>query len=412
MKIVHICTSLEGGAGLCAKRILLATKELGIDARAIVAYGEKSELTDVIKPIYPWSKNWLVRKFQVLRNMRRTWPYAETIFKRIDEERAKNNSLVTFTSPITLYQNLVNHPWIREADLIHLHWVGGFLDYESFFKNIDKPIIWTIHDENPGLGGFHYQMWKDGATESFKAFDEEMALVKERAYKNVNSMTLVALSSMMKIFFEKNRLLSRFPSVTIHNGIEEKNFTPISKSCAREALNLSSDSVIFLFVAQYINEDRKGLKELIEALEILKLPNIVLVCLGNYTNIPKASFEIRCDGFVSNNRLQSLYYSAADFFIIPSFQESFAQTPVEAMACGTPVIGFPCGVVSELINEENGVVCNDFTVEALMEGIKLAMSRTYDSERIRKDVINRFSYDKIAKQYLDLYHSILKEKQK
>ena len=85
MKIVHICTSLEGGAGLCTRRIILSTKKLGVDACAIVAYGEKSELTDVIKPIYPWSKNWLIRKFQVLRNMRRTWPYAETIFKRIDE---------------------------------------------------------------------------------------------------------------------------------------------------------------------------------------------------------------------------------------------------------------------------------------------------------------------------------------
>ena len=63
-----------------------------------------------------------------------------------------------------------------------------------------------------------------------------------------------------------------------------------------------------------------------------------------------------------------------------------------------------------MINKDNGVVCSDFTVEALVEGMKLAMSRTYYPERIREDVINRFSYDKIAKQYLDLYYSILKGK--
>ena len=81
------------------------------------------------------------------------------------------------------------------------------------------------------------------------------------------------------------------------------------------------------------------------------------------------------------------------------------------MACGTPVVAFPCSGSHDLINQDNGVVCGDFTVEALIESIKLAMSRTYYPERIREDVINRFSYDKIAKQYLDLYHEVLGEKQ-
>ena len=37
------------------------------------------------------------------------------------------------------------------------------------------------------------------------------------------------------------------------------------------------------------------------------------------------------------------------------------------------------------------------------------MSRTYDSKKIREDVINRLSYDKIAKQYVELYEKILRE---
>lgn len=50
MKIVHIATTLEGGAGLCAARIIRSTRALGIDARALVAIGEKSEYVDVVKP--------------------------------------------------------------------------------------------------------------------------------------------------------------------------------------------------------------------------------------------------------------------------------------------------------------------------------------------------------------------------
>ena len=97
------------------------------------------------------------------------------------------------------------------------------------------------------------------------------------------------------------------------------------------------------------------------------------------------------------------------FFVLASSQETFAQVPLEAMACGTPVVASPCGVIPELINDQNGIICKDFTVESLVEGIQAAMNRHYDRERIRKDVVERFSYEKIAEQYVNLYESILKK---
>ena len=42
-------------------------------------------------------------------------------------------------------------------DIIHLHWIGGFVDIPTFFKHVKKPIIWTLHDMNPFQGGFHYK---------------------------------------------------------------------------------------------------------------------------------------------------------------------------------------------------------------------------------------------------------------
>jgi len=250
-------------------------------------------------------------------------------------------------------------------------------------------------------------MWHEGAKDSFKALDEELASLKSRAYKEVESLTLVAISSFMKEFFLKNKLLCNFPCTLIHNGLEEARFTLISKDCAREALGLSDNSKVFLFVAQYIHQDIKGLSVLMEALEMLSIPNMILVCVGKYNEPPQASFEIRCEGFVENNRLQSLYYSAADFFMMPSFQEAFAQVPMEAMACGTPVVAFPCSGSHDLINQDNGIVCDDFTVKALVKGIRLVMSRNYDRKTIREDVVKRFSYKKIAQQYVDLYQTLV-----
>ncbi len=404
MKVVHICTSLEGGAGICARRIVSATRSLGVDARVLVAKGNKQDYVDVIKPIYPWSKVWPIQKIQVLMNILGKWPKTVVLKKRISKELRNNQG--TFTSPITDYTNIASHPWVQEADIVHLHWIGNFVDYKSFFKNVKKPIVWTIHDENPGLGGFHYTLWKDKATDNLRRLDDEFCGLKKQAYNSINSMTLVAISTMMKEFFSSNKLLSRFPSVIIHNGIFADDFTPISADCARQALSINNKRKVFLFISQDIHEDRKGLKALIDALEIINYPNTLLICLGKFKSIPNVSFEIRCEGFVGNNRLQSLYYSAADFYAMPSYQEAFAQTPMEAMACGTPVVAFPCSGASDLINQENGVVCDDFTVEALVIGIKLAMSRSYSRDTIRKNLINRFSYDKIAKEYIELYKKV------
>ena len=66
LKVVHICTTLNGGAGLCASRIMEATRKLGVDARAVVAYGDKSEYVDVVEENISWSRYTLIKKFQNL----------------------------------------------------------------------------------------------------------------------------------------------------------------------------------------------------------------------------------------------------------------------------------------------------------------------------------------------------------
>lgn len=77
------------------------------------------------------------------------------------------------------------------------------------------------------------------------------------------------------------------------------------------------------------------------------------------------------------------------------------------MACGTPVVAFPCSGVPEQITPATGVICEDFTVDALEIGIRNAMGTTYSRDIIRTDVLSRFSYDIIANQYIKLYRKIV-----
>lgn len=406
MKVVHILTTFDGGAGIAAYRIFNSTRALGVDAKALVAYGKNTDIVNVIKPVNVFSRFWLIRRLQVFLQNKGIWPQTEVIRRRIQSEMDKNAKECVFSSPVTLYKTIADHPWVKEADIVHLHWVGDFLDYKSFFSKVEKPIVWGMQDENPGLGGFHYEIWKKEATDSFKSFDDELIQLKCQTMKNVKSMTMVVIASKLKEFAKRSKLLCNYPCVVINNGVEKEKFVPIPINIAREALNIPKDSRVFLFVAQNIHDKRKGLKELINALENLNMPNTLLVCLGTFHSVPESSVQIRCEGFVSNNRLQSLFYSAADYFVMPSFAEAFGQVALEALACGTPLIAFPNDGAHDLITSGNGVLCQDFTVDSLVEGIKIAMNEEYDRMKIREDAIRRFSYDKIGKQYLELYEKI------
>lgn len=409
MKVVHVTKLPDGGATWCAMRISEALQKEGIDSSMLLMQGESADGIAIAEPdrLYQWHGNMLVRLLmKVLKFMSR--PSYE--YYKWRRKRAEKTGKEFFTSPLTDYTHLPDHPAIKEADIIHLHWIADFVDYPSFFRKIQKPIVWTIHDENPGLGGFHYRSHLQQANDVYRKLDSDYASIKKKAISNGKRPHLVAISTMMKLFFEHNDILGKCPITLIHNGVDGGQYKMYDKESSREKLNLPEGKTVFLFSSYDIYDKRKGLKQLIDALEALHDDSTLLICIGGYKDVPETGLDIRCTGIVRDKNMLSLYYSAANFFVLSSFQEAFAQTPLEAMSCGTPVISFPCSGSADLINDENGVLCDDFTTEALKNGIRTALGKTYDRQQIRESVLARFSYDKIARQYIELYKSLLNDK--
>ena len=143
-----------------------------------------------------------------------------------------------------------------------------------------------------------------------------------------------------------------------------------------------------------------------EALEKLNLPNARILAVGSNGSNFKHEKLISIGSITDPDEL-SKAYSAADYFVLPSSQEAFAQTPIEAMACGVPAIVFPVSGTEELINRNNGIRCHDFTVTSLIDAIKEAMTNEYDSNVIIDDVKNRFSPQVIANNYVSFYKEVL-----
>lgn len=406
IKVVHITKLPDGGATWCAMRISNALSEQGIESRMLLMQGTSTDSISIAQPdwLYRERRNIISRiTLKILKCIYRP------IYERLKRKRneAERTGKAFFTSPLTGYTNLVNHPWVKEADIIHLHWISDFVDLPSFFKHINKPVVWTLHDENPGLGGFHYVSAKENCSSEYKNLDNIFAAIKHKALRSKTKPVLVAISSMMQNFINNNDILKDCKNVLIHNGVDCDKYKYKNRMECRKEICIPADRKVFLFSSYMIEDKRKGLSLLIKALESFNDEKITLVCLGLYNAIPKTTIDIHCVGLISSSENLSTYYSAADYFVLSSFQEGFAQTPLEAMSCGIPVISFPCSGASDLIRDYNGVLCDDFSVESLIKGIQKAETINFNRSLIRRKVYEQFSYDKIANQYIDLYKSLL-----
>lgn len=410
MKILHLNTGQEGGAAWCARRINNALAQQGIESRMLFAEG--SDMPDGIegavaeKDPYLWDRNWLFLKTRHLIN-RFPWICDADKFQHdliLGKEKAGRN--LYLHHPCSHFTNISHHPLVEWADIIHLHWVPDFVDYASFFKAVKKPIIWTLHDKFPAVGLEHYCGRYSSLPESMRDLDERCIQIKRKGVMQATKLHIVAISEQMKEVCAESRVLNGIPCSLIHNGVDCGIFKPSNNEIPE--YNIPSDSKVFMFSSYGIWDENKGLQRIIDALEQVECKNKFLIVVGNREDrYPKASFPIICTGLLQDQSKLAELYSKADFFIQASYEETFSQTPLESMACGTPVISTPCSGAEDIIRPFNGILCQGFDSEALANGINEAMLITYNRDSIRNHIVENFDYPNIARQYIDLYKSVL-----
>lgn len=412
MKVVHISTSDNGGAGLAVYRLHRGLLDHGIESRMIVANKTRNDDTIVqANPdkslLYLPPKNILLRKYKKI--MRRRGEYL-TRFERTQKEIERLHNLypqVIYTSPISTYE-LSNHPLVQESDIIHLHWIQNFVNFDTFFCNINKPIIWTLHDLNPMMGGFHHLLWENRYYKEYKHLEDIFYEIKKQAICNVQNLSIIAISKQMHNMISEHEFFKERKVYNIHNSVDGQEFSLINQKEVRKVLSIPTEKKVFLFVNGSLNDEAKGLNNLIEAFNYLKPEDALLICVGNGEVPSIHNIPIRHFSAVSDTEWLSILYSAADFLVLPSLQEGLSQTSLESLCCGTPVISTPVSGSEDIINNYNGVVCSDYTPKAIAEGIVDAMQRGYDRNAIREDILERFGIEKNVEKHLKVYNTISK----
>ncbi len=312
----------------------------------------------------------------------------------------------------------------QEANIINLHWVAEFLDYPTFFKQNTKPLVWTFHDQNAFLGLEHYKeefvgidragypIMRKIAKSELKIY-EHFLKVKEKAYQYLQNVPykIVTPSNWLKQETIKSGLFKKNNVVHISYGIDSDLFKPIDKILARELLNLPKKKIIFLFVADNVNNFRKGFLFLYKAIEKLNYDSVLFLSVGRNTisNSKNIKNYIHL-GFIHDELLMSIIYSAADAFVIPSLIDNLPNTAIESLMCGTPVIGFPTGGIKEIIkNEINGLLADEISVNALYEKILhfLEVRDTFEVNRIRNLALTQYDLRLQAESYLKIFQSLV-----
>jgi glycosyltransferase involved in cell wall biosynthesis len=148
-------------------------------------------------------------------------------------------------------------------------------------------------------------------------------------------------------------------------------------------------------------------------LEHVQAKNIELAVFGSSepVNAPKFPFQTCYLGRLQDDISLRILYSAADVMVVPSKQEAFGQTAIEAMACGTPVVAFGAtGLLDIVDHQENGYLAEPFDPSDLAHGIEYCLHHAEPeklSENARKKVVNHFDSYIVANQYISLYKSML-----
>ncbi|MCX6150419.1 MAG: glycosyltransferase family 4 protein [Ignavibacteriales bacterium] len=417
MKVVHIINAdTRGGAPKAAFAIHKALLGAGVDSKMLVQRKFSND-----EKVASYNSGFLQTQ---LTNSRMLLDIIQMkLFTQTEKGR------FSFAS---VGKDISNHRIINEADVLHLHWINeGYLSLESLRKlaQLGKPIVWTLHDMWAFTGGCHYsagcKKYEESCgkcpylkTPNENDYSKKIWRKKLEIYNHLNP-SIVTCSNWMGECAKKSSLLNKSSISVIPNPIDIAVYKPINKSEARKRLNLSPEKNFVLFGTLNVNEERKGFKQLVDALELLihKNPEIVNeVELLVYGSAPREDLNLlplKANGFgrITNEEILVDCYNSADVFVAPSLEDNLPNTVMESLACGVPVAAFNIGGMPDMIEHlKTGYLAQPFSTENLSEGIKWLIE---DEQRLkslneisRKKVMESFTSEIVGLAYFNLYKSL------
>ncbi len=415
MRILHISTSDSGGAAKACLRLHDGLLQHKIESKVLVL--DKSN--DQHPEVYHFFDQKESTKLDKGKNFfkRHIIPYFNEY-----KLRGKVSGYEQFDFTNSLFK-IQEHPLFNWCEVVNLHFVSQFLNYKTFFRNINKPIVWTLHDMNPFTGGCHYSADCIKFTEDCslcpqlegtgnRNYSKKILQIKILSSININQQIVVSPSNWLNMQSLKSRVFNNTQHKIINHGIDLDLYKPWDKSIGRDIFSLPKNKKIILFIADDFGRKIKGISYLADALiGYSKNDDLCLVTIGKRNteeiNFPN-SYHL---GYISDERLLNIAYSSADVTVVPSLQEAFSLTSLESIASGTPVVAFSGTGPDDIIqHKHNGYLAEPYSVKDLAEGILWVINNDNYREisgNARKKAETEFNIIDKSKEYSEVYNSLI-----
>ena len=411
MRVLHLATfDRLGGAAIAAYRQHTALQRSGIDSRMWV----RVKITD--DPTVEVWKPPRTMGHRMSRTLRRRY---------LNALLSKHMSRQFFSDDRSQYAGSESEH-LPPHDVINLHWVAGFVNQPTLFqaREPETPVIVTMHDMNAFTGGCHYDAGcgrfadKCGRCPQLrgnKENDLSRAIWRRKcdsyAARSSSRLHFVANSKWLAGQAASSSLLRSRPVSIIHYGLDTEVFRPFNRAYARQVLGIPGGSRVLMFAADSVDDERKGWGYVREALVHLEIP-VFLLTVGRGQPATLDKVQGLHLGVIESEHLMALAYNAAEIFLMPSVQEAFGQTALEAAACGTPVVAFEAGGIPDVvIHEETGLLCFARDALDLTRAIDRLLSDDVLRGRLganaRAHVEANFTYQIYAGRYVRLYEDLL-----
>lgn len=411
-RVLHLSAVDHGGAGTAALRLHSAMRDRGVVSRLLV-WESRSGAPDVEAVARPGTG-------ALRRLFGRIWYRFTT--RRSFVFRDKNARCVSRSQLLEIADRL-------KPLLIVVHYISDFMSFADISllqQRTGARIVFNLLDMGLLTGGCHVSWDCEGyraRCASCPALPgrvgtevSEKTLMKQlEQVENLDHVVVVPTSQLAKAADGATLFSSsRFERILI--GVDPDRFGQATIGDARDALGLERDGSYLFFGSQDLADPRKGMHLLLAALQELdadgslayaKVRLLVAGKANGLAALDRLGSPVHSLGFVDPDKL-ALAYCAADFFVCPSIEDYGPMMINEAMMSGTPVVGFPIGVLPDLVVDgETGLLATSKDVSGLTAALKRALAwnvaqRTSARKACRDWAVANCSYDTAVRSFIAL----------